>query len=137
MRFPHAAVDPGQYSADMREKREFAQAILNFTQDAKFIGEWEVSGSENRHDYTIAMPSGRAAVIELKDSLDGNNTNIFQRPSFSVTASAIQVFHETVPARRSHAAAISLMSFGEGGHRLETQFDLSHSVRRECRLPPD
>jgi hypothetical protein len=45
----------GQFSATMRDKREFVQAILNFMQDGKFIGEWNVSGSEN-------------------------NTNIFERP---------------------------------------------------------
>lgn len=70
----------GQFSATMREKREFVQAVLNFMQDRGFIGEWNVSGSENRHDYAITMPSGRMAVIELKGCLDGNNTNIFERP---------------------------------------------------------
>jgi hypothetical protein len=70
----------GQFSATMRDKREFVQAVLNFMQDGKFIGEWNVSGSENRHDYTITMPSGRTTVIELKGCLDGNNTNIFERP---------------------------------------------------------
>jgi hypothetical protein len=70
----------GQFSATMRDKREFVQAILNFMQDGKFIGEWNVSGSENRHDYAVTMPSGRTAVIELKGCLDGNNTNIFERP---------------------------------------------------------
>src|SRR3984957_13879125 len=70
----------GQFSATMRDKREFVQAVLNFMQDGKFIGEWNVSGSENRHDYAITMPSGRTAVIELKGCMDGNNTNIFERP---------------------------------------------------------
>lgn len=49
-------------------------------QDGGFIQEWNSSGGENRHDYTITMPSGRTAVIELKGCLDGNNTNIFERP---------------------------------------------------------
>jgi hypothetical protein len=70
----------GQFSATMREKREFVQQILNHMQDAGHIGEWNVSGGENRHDYTVTMPSGRTAVIELKGCLDGNNTNIFERP---------------------------------------------------------
>ncbi len=70
----------GQFSATMRDKREFVQHVLNHMQDGKFIGEWNVSGSENRHDYTVIMPSGRTAVIELKGCLDGNNTNIFERP---------------------------------------------------------
>jgi hypothetical protein len=70
----------GQFSATMRDKREFVSAILNYMQDQHFISEWNVSGSENRHDYSVTMPSGRIAVIELKGCLDGNNTNIFERP---------------------------------------------------------
>ena len=70
----------GQFSATMRDKREFVRHVLNHMQDGHFIGEWNVSGSENRHDYTVMMPSGRTAVIELKGCLDGNNTNIFERP---------------------------------------------------------
>ncbi|MGH2137807.1 hypothetical protein, partial [Enterococcus faecalis] len=31
-------------------------------------------------DYTVALNSGKTAVIELKGCLDGNNTNIFERP---------------------------------------------------------
>jgi hypothetical protein len=64
----------------MREKREFAQCVLNYLQDKSLIMNWESSGSENRHDYTVNLPSGRVAVIELKGCLDGNNTNIFERP---------------------------------------------------------
>ena len=71
----------GQFSADMREKREFVRLVLNHMQDGRFIGEWESSEAANRHDYTIALPSGRTAVIELKGCLDGNNTNIFERPA--------------------------------------------------------
>lgn len=70
----------GQFSATMRDKREFVQHVLNHMQDGGFIGEWNSSGAENRHDYTISMPDGRTSVIELKGCLDGNNTNIFERP---------------------------------------------------------
>lgn len=49
-------------------------------QDRGHIGEWESSGGENRHDYTIQLLSGRTAVIEAKGCLDGNNTTIFERP---------------------------------------------------------
>jgi hypothetical protein len=38
------------------------------------------AGGANRHDYSVTLPSGRVAVIELKGCLDGNNTNIFERP---------------------------------------------------------
>jgi hypothetical protein len=71
----------GQFSASMGEKRAFMQHVLNYMQDGKFITKWESSGGDNRHDYTITMPSGRISVVELKGCLDGNNTNIFVRPA--------------------------------------------------------
>ena len=70
----------GQFSATMRDKREFVQHVLNHMQDAGFIGEWESAGEANRHDYAVQLNTGRTAIIELKGCLDGNNTNIFERP---------------------------------------------------------
>jgi hypothetical protein len=71
----------GQYSSTMREKREFARNVLNYMQDRGFIQNWESTGQANRHDYMINMLNGRVAVIEMKGCLDGNNTNIFERPA--------------------------------------------------------
>lgn len=71
----------GQFSATMREKREFVRNILNYMQDRGAIADWESAGEVNRHDYTVTLNSGRIAVIELKGCLDGNNTNIFERPA--------------------------------------------------------
>lgn len=70
----------GQFSATMRDKREFVQHILNFMQDRRFIQDWDSAGDANRHDYSVRLNSGRIGVIELKGCLDGNNTNIFERP---------------------------------------------------------
>lgn len=70
----------GQFSATMREKREFVQHVLNHMQDQGVIGEWESAGEVNRHDYSVQLNSGKTAIIELKGCLDGNNTNIFERP---------------------------------------------------------
>lgn len=70
----------GQFSATMRDKREFVRHVLNYMQDRGFIRDWQSAGENNRHDYTVSMPSGRTSVIELKGCLDGNNTNIFDRP---------------------------------------------------------
>lgn len=70
----------GQFSATMRDKREFMQHVLNFMQDEGFIVDWSSAGEANRHDYAVALKSQRTAVIELKGCLDGNNTNIFERP---------------------------------------------------------
>ena len=71
----------GQFSATMSEKREFVRHVLNYMQDQNYISEWESAGEANRHDYAMQLPSGRTAIIELKGCLDGNNTNIFERPA--------------------------------------------------------
>lgn len=70
----------GQFSATMREKREFVQHVLNHMEDRGFIRNWESAGDSNRHDYSVKLNSGKIAIIELKGCLDGNNTNIFERP---------------------------------------------------------
>lgn len=70
----------GQFSATMRDKREFVRHILNYMQDRGFVQNWESAGEANRYDYAVILPSGRVAAIELKGCLDGNNTNIFERP---------------------------------------------------------
>ena len=70
----------GQFAASMRKKRELVQHILNHLEDRQFIDNWEPAGDANRHDYRVQLPSGRTAIIELKGCLDGNNTNIFERP---------------------------------------------------------
>jgi hypothetical protein len=71
----------GQFSATMREKREFGRHVLNYMQDQGFIQDWESAGEANRHDYVVRLKTGRVGVIELKGCLDGNNTNIFERPA--------------------------------------------------------
>ncbi|MFN3971231.1 MAG: hypothetical protein ACK4L4_07655 [Gemmobacter sp.] len=70
----------GQFSASMAPKRGFVSAILNHLQDLGSIQDWVSAGAENRHDYSVTLNDGRTAVIELKGCLDGNNTNIFERP---------------------------------------------------------
>jgi len=70
----------GQFSATMREKRDFVKNVLNHMQDCDFIKDWESAGEKNRHDYSVVLNSGKIAIIELKGCLDGNNTNIFERP---------------------------------------------------------
>jgi hypothetical protein len=70
----------GQIAATMSEKRNFVKVVLNHMQDRGYIKEWEPSGAKNRHDYSIIMPSGLVAAIELKGCMDGNNTLIFERP---------------------------------------------------------
>jgi hypothetical protein len=71
----------GQFSATMRDKREFGRDVLNYMQDQGFVQDWEPAGEANRHDYVVRLKTGRLAVIELKGCLDGNNANIFERPT--------------------------------------------------------
>jgi hypothetical protein len=70
----------GQYSSDMSEKKYFGRLILDRLQDDGAVLTYESAGSKNRFDYTVGMKSGRTVVIEMKGCLDGNNTNIFERP---------------------------------------------------------
>jgi hypothetical protein len=70
----------GQFSAQMNEKRAFVRAVLDHMKGTGHIADWCSAGENNRHDYRVTMPSGRIACIELKGCLDGNNTNIFERP---------------------------------------------------------
>lgn len=71
----------GQNSARMTAKREFAKNVLNLLQDGGFIAEWAQAGNQNRFDYEVHFSDGYVAVIELKGCMDGNNTNIFERPT--------------------------------------------------------
>lgn len=70
----------GQFSASMKEKREWAAAVLDQMVGQDVISSWSSAGDRNRHDYSVTLKSGRTAAIELKGCLDGNNTNIFERP---------------------------------------------------------
>ena len=71
----------GQYSASMAPKRHFVSLVLNHMQDAKAIVDWQSAGGNNRFDYSVTLLDGRICGIELKGCLDGNNTNIFERPT--------------------------------------------------------
>ncbi len=67
----------GQFSATMRDKRDFVKRVLNYMQKtAGFIKDWDSAGNSNRHDYSVRLPSGKIAVIELKGCLDGNNPDL-------------------------------------------------------------
>lgn len=71
----------GQQAATMKYKRAFVATVLNHMQTKEAIISWHSAGEANRHDYSVQLKDGRTAVIELKGCLDGNNTNIFDRPS--------------------------------------------------------
>ena len=69
----------GQFSATMRDKSDFAPGPQLYA-GRRFHRGLGSAGGANRHDYSVTLPTGRVAVIELKGCLDGNNTNIFERP---------------------------------------------------------
>lgn len=70
----------GQQAASMAQKRAFIASILTWLKDNHLIASWESAGAKDRHDYEVHMSSGSVCCIEAKGCLDGNNTNIFQRP---------------------------------------------------------
>lgn len=78
----HAAVEKlrGTQAAFIETKRKFIDTVLHFMQQQGEISGWEFVGGGERHDYEITMRGGRLCVIEAKGCLDGNNTNIFERP---------------------------------------------------------
>ena len=78
----HSAVERirGQRSASMKEKRDFMASVLDFMKQKKAISDWEYKGTSERFDYVIQSVDGKTIVVETKGCLDGNNTNIFQRP---------------------------------------------------------
>ncbi|OHA83389.1 MAG: hypothetical protein A2937_03635 [Candidatus Yonathbacteria bacterium RIFCSPLOWO2_01_FULL_47_33b] len=71
----------GQQAATMKYKRAFVATVLDYMKAKDAIADWKSAGEDNRHDYQVRLPNGRTAVIELKGCLDGNNTNIFDRPA--------------------------------------------------------
>ena len=71
----------GEFSATMRDKREFVQHVLNHMEDRGFIASWDRAKRGVLHDYVVNLKSGRTAIIDLKGCLDGDNTKLFERPS--------------------------------------------------------
>jgi hypothetical protein len=70
----------GQRAASMGAKRSFISLILEHLKSNGLIRDWVAAGGGDRHDYEVTMPDDTVAAIEAKGCLDGNNTNIFQRP---------------------------------------------------------
>lgn len=71
----------GQQAATMKHKQAFVATVLDHMKAKGAITDWQSAGDANRHDYRVSLPNGRTAIIEIKGCLDGNNTNIFDRPA--------------------------------------------------------
>ncbi|CAI2718934.1 hypothetical protein [Nitrospina watsonii] len=78
----HSAIEHirGTQSATLGEKKKFVELVLNKLKQSLKVKKWEFVGSSERHDYEVLLSDGRNIAIETKGCLDGNNTNIFQRP---------------------------------------------------------
>ncbi|MBZ0257390.1 hypothetical protein K8I31_15075 [bacterium] len=70
----------GTNAASMMNKREFVEVVFNRLQEVGEIQSWASTGAGERFDYEVIMPDGWRSVVETKGCLDGNNTNIFERP---------------------------------------------------------
>ena len=70
----------GQYSAGRAEKRDFVRRILNHLQDCDKIVDYEEAEGAARYDFMVETANGAFSAIAAKGCLDGNNTNVFERP---------------------------------------------------------
>lgn len=71
----------GTQSATTAEKQAFVCDVLNWLKEQGKIAFWHIAATAERHDYEVTMPNGRICALEAKGCLDGNNTNIYQRPA--------------------------------------------------------
>lgn len=71
----------GQRAASTAEKYAFIESVLTFLKFGGLIQDFKYAGGGERHDYEVEFGDGRICCIEAKGCLDGNNTNIFQRPA--------------------------------------------------------
>ncbi len=70
----------GVQAASTSIKRAFVDSVLKHMENVGAISRWEFTGAGERHDYQVELSDGKVAIIETKGCLDGNNTNIFERP---------------------------------------------------------
>lgn len=70
----------GQRSATTNEKYGFINTILEKLKSDNYIKSFTYVGQKERHDYEIIFDNDYICCLEAKGCLDGNNTNIFQRP---------------------------------------------------------
>jgi hypothetical protein len=73
----------GTFSATGMDKRKFFNAILSAMQDAGVLRSWNFIGTEGRQDYRLVLGNKKAVCIEAKGCPDGNNTTIWERPSWA------------------------------------------------------
>ncbi len=78
----HSAVEKlrGMRAASTATKKTFVREVLDHLKQHGFILDWSSAEASDRHDFEVKVSQDRICVIEAKGCLDGNNTNIFERP---------------------------------------------------------
>jgi hypothetical protein len=73
----------GTFAAATSDKHEFINAVLQYCQNQGVIESWDFIGSEGRQDYKVVLPDETQVAVEAKGCPDGNNTTIWDRPSWA------------------------------------------------------
>lgn len=73
----------GSSAATTKDKKKFIEAVLDFCKKGEHIREWSFIGQHGRQDYKVVLPDGKHIAIEAKGCPDGNNTTIWDRPSWA------------------------------------------------------
>lgn len=70
----------GSRAASTSVKKRFVQQVLALLQGQGLIAGWKSAETTDRHDFEVRVDDDWVCIIEAKGCLDGNNTNIFERP---------------------------------------------------------
>jgi hypothetical protein len=73
----------GVFSATAEDKRKFLQVVFDKMKDSGAVKEWQSIGTKGRQDYRIMLPNKRSICVEAKGCPDGNNMNIWERPTWA------------------------------------------------------
>jgi hypothetical protein len=73
----------GTNSATTSDKRQFIAAILEYGKTRGVFTDWSFIGSTGRQDYRVELPNRTSIGVEAKGCPDGNNTTIWDRPSWA------------------------------------------------------
>ncbi|MFD6712349.1 hypothetical protein ACFWDB_00420 [Micromonospora chalcea] len=73
----------GETSASGADKKRFIHAVLDHCLRRGDIVKWDFIGTGGRQDYRVDLLDGTTVAIEAKGCPDGNNTTIWDRPSWA------------------------------------------------------
>lgn len=73
----------GTFAATTSDKERFIEAVLDYGVEEGALCDWQFVGTANRQDYRVELPDGVSVCIEAKGCPDGNNTTIWERPTWA------------------------------------------------------